>query len=384
MIEIYRVTKFKKRSWTSPRLCNLGALLFLMENTVNIFSHRWNLLTNMVDLSSCHVCSNRWSAEFSIKLLSSRSSAQSSALASRVKKTVEITNKHAIHILKSSTKTQAQRSGNLKVGSTALSTKNFRSMAGYGMWQRWCNSNGNNQPSFSLMFIRAWQFKLRNGSNTQMDLNVSIFKREYMKVIYFTHWHVQLKCRETMWRDCGFSPWDLPPSLPFAFTKIHRKWSDLAILAIEISSFYIWDEIAAIAGLSLAFLSTFGDALPSLSIFPWSTHHDIVPVANIFLTLSRQLAFNNPTPALRALLHALMFCYNTQRDTQASWDSNLTKAQHAVGLKHQCRCHVCPSMLPIHFPSLGKTWNKVDPTKGNSNIKNNLQGRSTRHGILIA
>ena len=169
---------------------------------------------------------------------------KSSALASCVKKTLEITNKHAIHILKSCTKTQAQRSGNLKVGSTALSTKNFRSMAGYGMWQRWCNSNGNNQPSFSLMFIRAWQFKLRNGSNTQMDLNVSIFKREYMKVIYFTHWHVhtsqnwkQLNCRETMWRDWGFSPWDLPPSLPFAFT-IHRKWSDLAI---EISLHLRWD-----------------------------------------------------------------------------------------------------------------------------------------------
>ena len=113
-------------------------------------------------------------------------------------------------------------------------------MAGYGMWQRWCNSNGNNQPSFSPMFIRAWQFKLRNGSNTRMDLNVSIFKREYiyeMKVISFTHWHVHNWSAE---KPCDATGAFHPETCHYLCPSPSPKSSDLAI---EISAFYIWDHL---------------------------------------------------------------------------------------------------------------------------------------------
>ncbi len=147
-----------------------------------------------------------------------------------------------------------------------------------------------------------------------------------------------------------------------------------------------------LAGLSLAFLSTFGDALPSLPILPWSTHHDIVPVANIFLTSSRQLPVNNPIPTLRALfarqsLFDVLLQYTIERDTQMRFQSHQGTTCCGIEASVPMPCLSINATNSLSF--LGQNVKQSRPTKGNSATPLStpfFKGllRFSPHGILIA
>ena len=196
-----------------------------------------------------------------------------------------------------------------------------------------------------------------------------------VKVILFTNWHVHTSHNWKQWYNSAKKPCDatgafhpetchyLCPSPSPKHMELEVDWQfgngNLFHLTLEMR----------LAGLSLAFLSTFGDALPSLPILPWSTHHDIVPVANIFLTSSRQLPVNNPTPTLRALfarqsLFDVLLQYTIERDTQMRFQSHQGTTCCGIEASVPMPCLSINATNSLSF--LGQNVKQSRPTKGNS------------------